>query len=232
MLSTKARNIVLALISLCAAALIAIGVETTKGLLFEIRKSLADIEAAKAANKAAEAQTLDAINRLKGTIETAKVLHDVGRLQANATIVAGNRAAQAVEVAAARAADGLKEATGIQAHPDNAMYDSVTGPMFGEPAKQIQNLNERIVRLKREAHRGVDSKTRRVLSETERSERAAEAKVLDEELEMVKETSSKNVADAIGMFIGGGTGSSGGIFGSLFPSGNEKPVPRRILEEK
>jgi len=233
MFSTKTRNIILALMSLCAAALIAIAVETTKGMLFEIRKLVADMKTSEAHYKIGEAHYLDAINKLKAAIETASAMNNVGQLQANAAIVASTRAAQAAEASARTTADGLVRATEINMHPETEMFDNVTGPLFGAPAKQIQNLNEKIVRLKRDAARGIDSKTRRTLSQEERAERTAEAEALEDELATVKETASKNVYDAIGMFVGG-NGSDGlfGGLGGLFPSGNEKPVPRRILEEK
>jgi hypothetical protein len=234
MFSTKARNIILALISLCAAALIAIAVETTKGVLFEIRKSIADLESSKAAHKAAEAdskaaeaQTLDAINRLKGTLETAAVMNNVGQLQAKAITDAAIYAAKAQRDAAQLNKEAVIVSTDIVSHPENAMYDSVTGPLFGDPASKISKLNDKIVRLKRESTRGIDARTLRTLSPEEIASRAAEAEALEEELVVIKEASSKNFNDTLSMFLGGTDGLMG-----MFGKPVEKPAPRRIIEEK
>jgi hypothetical protein len=200
----------------------AMGVEITKATLFEIRKSIASIEESKAANKAAEAQALDAINKLKAAIETATAMNNVGQLQANATIVAANQMSKAMRDAAIAQARGLVDSTTINAHPDNEMYDSITGPLFGEPNKKIAELNAKIVRLKHQQEQ----------PSLIPFNHSAEIARLEEEKAILQETSAKNIGDAINMVMNATDGIFAGM-GSLYPSAsNSRTPPQKIIVQE
>jgi hypothetical protein len=224
------KGIAMAGITFLFAGGIAIVVETTKGELFEIRKSISTIEEAKASNKAAEAQYLDAMNKLKGVLETAAAMNNVGKLQADATVAASIRLAQATRDAAKTAGDSLIIATGVNSHPDNEMYDSMTGPLFGEPTKQMADLNRQIVQSKLEEERGIDSKTGAQLSQVDLWALTRKRRTLEQQLEVLQSTTQKNWHDAMAMMLGSINEGLGGM-GGLYPSGNEPAPVRRIVKE-
>jgi len=178
------KAIALATISFAVVGGAGILVETTKGELFEIRKSLAAMEEAKASNKAAEASALDAVNKLKGTIETASAMNNVGRLTSIATIEAARQIANAQIISAQ-----------TNMYPDIATYDGLTGPLVAEPSKKIAKLNEQINRLKHQALRSTGDR--------ELADYTAKIGELEEEKEIVGQTASQNVGDLMNVMMGG-----------------------------
>ena len=218
------KAIALGGISAAVLGMVGIAVETTKAELFEIRNSIAAIQAARATAKAADASYLDAINKLKGTIETAAAMNNVGQLQANATIAAANRVAAATITAAETTKDGLITATTINMHPENEMYDNVTGPLFGQPIKKIAALNERINYLKWQAQRSPDA--------NQQTAYMAQLAVLEEEKATVNQTGAQNFSDMISMVLGG-VGQTLGGMAQLYPNAQTpRPAPRMILLER
>jgi hypothetical protein len=207
------KQIAWATICFAVMGFFAMMVEYTKGALFEIRNSLAAVEAAKASNKAAEAATLDAMNKLKAALETASAMNNVGKLQANATIVAANQVAAATIKAAE-----------TSMHPDNEMYDSVTGPLIGEPSKKIAKLNEQIARLRQRAeHSSGDSRS---------AEYLAQAARLEEEKGIIEQTAAQNVGDMMNMIISGAGQGFGGMGKLLMGGGTAKPTVRSSAQEQ
>lgn len=230
-------------------------VEITRAQLYEIRKSIAALEHSAAGHEAAQAQKLDAENKLTGTQMTAEVMKIVGQLQSNAMVIAANYARQGAEAAAKTQGESVVQAQSISSFADNELYRSFTGPMFGEPVKRVDRLNTQIVRLQRELAGGVDRKTGAVLSSRERESRIALVQALEEELETVKETSAKNFNDTIGVILGtvsGGeparrnpffgvhredrelrtTGSAVSIFGASRPSAGNPMFGQRVGARK
>ncbi len=212
------------------AGFMAMSVETTKALLFEIRNSRAAQEAAVAQVKAAEAKQLEAINMLKGTLETAQAMTNVGRLQAHATEAAAQHLATATENAAKTSTEGLIAASNITSHPENETFDRLTSGLL-PPATETASLNRRITRLKRETESGIDSKSRRHLSESERADRKIQQENLEEELVILNESASKNASDTV-HFMLEAVGKGLGNLGSLYEvPKNSTPTTRRIVQE-
>ncbi len=257
------KAIALGGITFAALGVIGIGVETTKGILFEIQNaraattaalasmetSKAEMEKARAERVAADASRLDAENKLLAAIESRH-----GAEGAAFSMAQGQRdAAQTTGLA-------LVKATEIDRHVDNALYDSFAGPIFAEPSKTINALNRQIVRLKREAETGIDMKSRRFLSETDKADRLAQARILEEEVITEGDTTAKNMGDMLNVMMKGVSGMMGGIGGPqptggsrvmsgiggpqptgdsgvtvgnrpLYPTGSNIYVPQRIAQE-
>ena len=73
----------------------------------------------------------DAINKLKGTENAAGAVVAAAQIDAAAIRAAAQQNAIGTMQAAKINAEGLVAATTINMHPENEMYDSVTGPLFG-----------------------------------------------------------------------------------------------------
>ncbi len=199
----------------------AIGTEVTKSYLHEIRSSIAELQAAqaetekaKAADRAAGAGELSAINDLKSAQAAADALVRSAIAQANAT----KEVAYATQMAAAINAGALERSTTTAYLPENTMFQSVTGPMFADPAEKMAELNGEIVPLAREIASGVDSKAFRALSDLEIAQKTARKRKLDEELATLKETTSKNWSDTINMVMGFASSPALGGMEKLYPS--------------
>lgn len=214
--------------------MIGIGVEVTKAVTFEIQKAraatttaLAELDQAKAQiqiaiaeMEKARAARLDAENKLLAAIEAR-----------NGTMIAAQYMAQGQRDAAVTAGESLVIATGVDRHVDNAMYDSFAGPLFAEPSKTINALNRQIVRLKHEAMTGIDSNTRRLISEDQRADRMAQAKILEEQVSIESDTAAKNMGDVMNVVMKGVSGVMGGME-AFYPTGASRvPTDRRILQE-
>ncbi len=227
------KAIVLGIISGLILIFGAMGVEITRAQLFDIRNSIAKLQeaaalmlTAKANQTSADAEMADTVNKLTGVLETAAATKEVGRLQAAAMIQMANATSEAAKTAA----KGLVEATKINMHPENEMYDSVTGPLFGEPSKRMAEINAELISLGWSVDKGIDPTTGRTLGVEERLNAWGKQQRLQRELEIVEATGKKNWQDVTRMGFEALTGSFGAI-GGLYPSGNE-PVPvRRIIQE-
>lgn len=233
-INTKA--IALGGISLCAAGAIAIGVEVTRAVTFEIQKAraatttaLAEIEKSKAEKESAIAEREKAVAAkiaAENLLLAAKETRD-------ATMLAAKYMAQGQRDAAEKNAEGLIDATKIDRYVDNQVYDGFTSH-FVEPAKAIDKFNKQIAQLKREAETGIDRRTRRLLNDAERADRLAQIRILEEEKQIESDTSAATMSDLFNVVMKGASGIAGGM-GALYPSGNSAvPSNRRfrIHEEK
>lgn len=219
-------------ITVLIAGAIAIVNTISQGYLFEIKKATAALEEAKASHESAKAQLVDAENKLKGTENTAVATVTAAQLEATATKIAAQHNAQAIVAAAERQAQGLIRATEESVHAENTMFDDLTGPMLTGPAKRMAEINEEIVRLQHEVQTGINSQTRQFLSPAEIAERTSRRLRHEEELAMLKETTSKNWSDAFGMmtqFTNGMIADLGGLYSA--PAGSA-PSARRIVSER
>lgn len=221
------KAIALGGITFAGLGLIGISVEITRGQLFETRKAmaamtaaLAEVDRSKAEMEKAIAEKLAAQNSLLSAIEAR-----------NGAMMAAQFMAQGQRDAAVTTGNSLVSATEIDRHVDNAMYDSFAGPIFAEPSKAINSLNRQIVRLKHEAETGIDAKARRFLTETEKADRMAQAKILEEEVTIESETSAKNMGDMLNVLMKGAS-TMIGSFGGAFPTGREPAAVRRIIDER
>ena len=178
---------------------------------------------AKASNKAAEAANLDAINKLAGAIATSGAMNHVGDVTAKANVDAAERIAAATMRAADINREALVRSTSISMHPDNEMYDSVTGPLFGEPTKKIALLNEQIRRLIKQAERATGDK--------QRFEYMEQIAHLEDEKEIVQQTASQNVGDMMKLMMGGVFQSLGGMGKPSANAQTEKPKARGIAQQ-
>jgi hypothetical protein len=226
--SVSPKAIALGGITFAGLGVIGIGVETTKAVLFEIQNaraattaalanieiSKAEMEKARAERASADASRLDAENKLLAAVEARN-----GALGA-AQFMAGSE-----RYAADRNSDSLVHATEIDRFVDNEMYSKFTEPLL-EPFTKISQHNSQMVRLQHEAETGIDSKTRRFLTESEKADRLAQARILGEEVTIESKISGKNVGDMFNAMFGGVAG-----MGGLFPTGNEPKTTRRIVQE-
>lgn len=185
----------------------------------ELEKAKAEIQKAAAALAEAAASKLDAENRLKAAIEARDA-----QLGAAQIMAGGSRDSARIT------SQGLVAAANVDKYVDNTVFETFTGPII-EPMKQIGVYNKQIVRLRREIDAGIDQDARRFLSESERADRAAKKLILEEEVSMLQETSSKNLRDSVGALMGGLTQGFGEA-ARFYPSGKEPPPVRRIIQEQ
>jgi hypothetical protein len=225
------KAIALGGITFAGLGIIGIGVEVTKAVTFEIEKakaatiaalaekeqSVAAREAASAEREKAQAALLAAQNSLLAAVEAR-----------NGVTEAAQRGYEAMLYTADRGNESLVESTKIDRLVDNGMYEDFTKPLL-EPFTKISQHNKEIVRLQHEAETGIDSKSRRFLSEAERADRVARARILGEEVTIESQISGKNMGDMFNAMFGGASGMSG--LAGLYPTGNEPRVARSIVQE-
>lgn len=227
------KAIALGGISFAALGVIGIGVEVTKAVTFEIQKAraamtaaLADIESAKAAMQSAYAE------RDKAAADKLRAENELlaSKITRDAAVLVGQLLAQAQRDSAAKSAEGLVDATGVDKYVDNQIYAGVTS-QFVEPVKVIKALNTQIYRLRREAETGIEFTSRRFLTEAERADRLAHVRILEEEKKAESDTSSATISDMFGVMMKGASRLIGGL-DALNPTGASRiSSDRRIIQE-
>ena len=183
--------------------------------LFRKEEAHAQTKASVAELEKARAALLDAQNKLTATQGLALAQIEAAKLQAQGYIAAAQHQAAATITASKFNSDGMVKASQVSYHADNEAYDNITGPLFAEPMKRIDNLNQRIVRLQWEIATGIDSRTRRQLSDAEMADRMTQQANAQEEMGIVVASTQKNYKDVAGMVLG----SVGQLLGDAIGAG-------------
>jgi hypothetical protein len=228
---TNAKAFAWAGIALLGGGLVAIGTTVTEAVTSRINEGHAAVETARAETEKAKAEREKA--------EAAKAAAEAAKLAAENELKSAERSADAVlkaaiavsngtQIAAQETANGLRDSTHEAYHADNAQFDQVTAPLFTQPTERMAQLNAEIVRLKHEAQAGRDIGTKIVRLPSGRFEEVSILAEREAELEMLKQATTKNWSDLMGMVTGAIGGSLGDV-SKLYPTGNEPAPARRFI---
>ncbi len=228
------KMFVLACISALMVGMVALFNTGSQGVLWEWKKADAAQQEAHASHGMVEATRFDSTNNLKGTEETALATITAAQVEAAATRAAAQQTAMAMMVAAQKQADALVAATKESVLAENEGFHQMTEPLITGPAKRMTDLNEEIIRLKRELENGLNAKTGLYLTLVDIDQKTREKRVREEELATLKETTQKNWSDSVGMMMGlfneglGGVGNLYPTSATTEPTATPPPIPRRF----